>query len=215
MATLAYHLNLYSYFKKAHVISDFTKKIFSINSFHSNTTYYKTLLDQYVDFASYIDIFKGTIQLRSIQTDVNIQPAMLGADAGAVMSTHGKPDFIFKEKNLSIYVYKWKLNGLKTRCEVHLYKSKAFFVNYAYNKPDRSEQEYILNSITRTYLGQYTNKVDLINTKLCDRNNNVLFINDSRMAMKVSYLSNCESDWYEAMAYVNNRNSYERFFNKM
>ncbi|MFI5161655.1 MAG: hypothetical protein ACHQHN_10285 [Sphingobacteriales bacterium] len=199
MGTIAYPRNIYSYIKKGHIISDFTKKIFSTSNYYGNTSYYKAVLGQYVNYASYLDIYKGTINLRSIQTDVNVQPNVLGADAGHVIAMHGKPEFVFSEKDLSIYVYKWKFNGLKTRCEVHLHKNKAFLVNYIYNQLDVSERDYILKSINQKYLDQYMHELDLVNSKISDKNSNVLFIDDYLLGLKITYLSNCESDWYEAM----------------
>jgi len=225
MGTIAYPRNIYSYIKKGHIISNFTKKIFSTSTYYSNTSYYKAVLGQYVNYASYLDIYKGTIQLSSLQTDISVQPDVLGADARNVIAKHGKPEFIFNEKDLSIYVYKWKFNGLKTRCEVHLYKNKAFLVNYIYNQLDISERDYIIKSITQKYLDKYVQEVDLVNSKISDRNNNVLFIDDYLLGLKVTYLSNCESDWYEAMtADVNTRRTRHdarvrtderRFFNKI
>jgi len=225
MGTIAYPRNISSYIKKGHIISNFTKKIFSTRTYYSNTSYYKAVLSQYVNYASYLDIYTGTINLRSLQTDINVQPGVLGADARHIIAVHGKPEFIFSESDLSIYVYKWKFNGLKTRCEVHLYKNKAFLVNYIYNQLDLSERDYVVRSITQKYLGQYLHEVDLENCKISDRNNNVLFIDDYLLGLKVTYLSNCESDWYEAMtAKMNDRRTRHddhikvnerRFFNKI
>jgi hypothetical protein len=225
MGTIAYPRNIYSYIKKGHIISDFTKKIFSTSSYYGNTSYYKAVLGQYVNYASYLDIYKGTINLRTIQTDVNVQPDVLGVDARHVIAKHGKPEFIFSEKDLSIYVYKWKFNGLKTRCEVHLHKNKAFLVNYIYNQLEVSERDYVLKSITQKYLDQYQHEPDLMHSKISDKNNNVLFIDEYLLGLKISYLSNCESDWYEAMtAAVGDRRARhdarvkvneKRFFNKI
>jgi hypothetical protein len=225
MGTIAYPRNVYSYITKGHIISNFTKKIFSTSTYYSNTSYYKAVLGQYVNFGNYIAIYKGTINLRSIQTDIDVQPGILGADARHVIAMHGKPEFIFSEKDLSIYVYKWKLNGLKTRCEVHMHKNKAFLVNYIYNQLNVSERDYIMKTITQKYLDQYQHEVDLLNCKISDKNNNVLFVDDALAGLKISYLSNCESDWYETMmTYVNDkaardairaRISEKRFFSKI
>ncbi len=225
MGTTTYPRNIYSYIRKGHIISNITRKIFSTANYYGNTSYYKAVLGQYVNHASYLDIYKGTINLRTLQTNVRVQPGVLGADARHVIAMHGKPEFVFSEKDLSIFVYKWKFNGLKTRCEVHLHKNKAFLVNYIYNHLDTTERDYIFKSINQKYLGQYQHEVDLVNGKISDANNNVLFIDDYLLGLKITYLSNCESDWYEAMtAEVNDRqarhddrvNIHERrFFNKI
>ena len=181
------------------MISDFSKKIFSSNFYYSTTAYYKAILSQYVNFAHYIDIYKETISLGSIQTQIDIQPDILGANARRVMAKHGKPDFIFNENDLSVFVYKWKFNGMKTRCEVHLYKQKAFMVNYIYNQLDKSEREYVMGTICNKYLDKYVNEIDFAGTKISDRNHNVLFVGDYMLGLKVTYMSNCESDWFEGM----------------
>jgi hypothetical protein len=156
-------------------------------------------LSQYVNFAHYIGIYKEMINLSSIQTNIDIQPDILGADARHVIMKYGEPDFIFKENNLSVFVYKWKFNGLKTRCEIHLYNQKAFVVNHIYTQLDKNERDYVVKTIREKYLDQYLNEIDMVTNKISDRNNNVVFIDDFMMGLKVTYLSNCESDWYEAM----------------
>jgi len=199
MGTLASPRNLSYYFKRGNLVSELTRRIFSGEYYHSNTTYYKSVLGQYSNFSSYIGIFKGLVKLSTIHTDVDIQPGILGEDSRSVVTKHGKPDFIFTDKNLSIYIYKWKFNGLKTRCEIHLYNDQAFLVNYIYNQLDKSESDYIVKTITGKYLNKYVSEIDLAYSKIGDRNNNVLMVEDFLMGLKVTYMSNSESDWYEKM----------------
>ena len=199
MATIASPKNFYYYLKNGHLLTDFGKKIFSASYYHSNSAYYKAVLGQYVNFSSYINIYTNTINLKSIHTAVDIQAEVLGADSKDVIAQYGKPSFVFTEKSLSVLVYKWKFNGLKTRCEIHFYKNKAFLVNYIYNQLDAQEKEYIIKTITDKYLGQYINQVDLGHSKVTDKNSNILFINDFLMGFKVTYMSNSEGDWFEAM----------------
>jgi hypothetical protein len=225
MGTLASPRNLYYAFKKGYMIADLGKRILSNSFYYSSIGYYKAILSQYVNFANYLDIYKGTIQLSTIQASADIKPDVLGADFKQVAAKYGKPDFIFKENNLLVFVYKWKFNGLKTRCEIHFFSGKAFLVNYTYNQLDKGEREYIINTICKKYLGEYQNEVDLVKSKVSDRNNNVLFMNDYMMGLKVTYLSNCESDWYEAMtagvnankahAEAKIRDGEKRFFNSI
>lgn len=225
MGTLASPRSLYYYFKRGHIISDLGKKILSGSLYYSNTNYYKAVLGQYVNFNSYINIYNNSLKLGSVHTDVAIQPNILGTEARAVIARHGKPDFVFNEKSLSVYVYKWKLNGLRTRCEVHFYKNKAFLVNYIYNQLEKRQKDYISESLMGKYLSQYTSEVDLMTTKISDRDNNVLFMENFLMGLKVTYISSCECDWYEAMAaYVNERKTKQeekirigerRFFNRI
>jgi len=225
MATLATPRSLYDYLRRGHIISDLGKKIFSGSLYYSTTNYYKAVLSQYVNFNSYINIYNKTLKYGSVHTDVPIQSNILGMEARNVTGKYGKPDFVFTEKSLSVYVYKWKLNGIRTRCEVHFYKNKSFLVNYIYNQIDRRQMEYITDSVMSKYMSQYKGEVDLMTTKLSDRNNNVLFMDNFLMGLKISYMSSCENDWYEAMAdFVHDRKvkheakaqvAEKRFFNRI
>ncbi len=199
MGTLASQKNIYYYLKKSSFFSELKRKFVFGTYYTSNSSYYKAVLSQYANFSSYLAIFTDALKLKTMHTNVEIQQGILGKSAKSVISRHGKPDFIFTEKNLSIFVYKWKFNGLKTRCEVHLYNNQAFLVNYIYNQLDRRERQYIIESVTNKYLGECVNEIDLNNAKISDNNNNLLLIDDFLMGLKITYLCSAESDWYEAI----------------
>lgn len=229
MGTLASPRNLNFLLKKGGLFTDFRKKILSGNLFGpyytSNSAYYKAVLSHYANFSSYTSLFTDSMDLNTIHTNVDIQQSVLGKSSKSVIARHGKPDFVFTDKKLSIFVYKWKFNGLKTRCEVHLYNGQAFLVNYIYNNLDKSERSYILNTVTSKYLSKYENQVDFQQSKISDRNNNLLMIEDFLMGLKITYLCSSESDWYEAMVTeLNDRKqrhdtrvkiSNRRFYNKI
>src|SRR6201997_515050 len=132
MGTLTSPRSIYSYFKIVNIMSDLWKSILSGGLYYSNANYYKAALDQYVNYNSYINTYNKSLKMTSVHTDVAIQTNILGAEARDVIAKHGKPDFVFTERALSVYVYKWKLNGIRTRCEMHFCKNKAFLVNYIY-----------------------------------------------------------------------------------
>ena len=225
MATLASPRSLYDYLRKGHIISELGRRIWSGATYYSNTNYYKAVLSQYVNFNSYISIYNKTIQLGTIHTEVAIQSNILGMEARTVTGKYGRPDFVFTEGSLSVYVYKWKLNGIRTRCEVHFYKNRSFLVNYIYNQLDSRKMEYITDSIMNKYMSGYIGEIDLMSAKLSDRNHNVLFVENFLVGLKISYMSSCENDWYEAMAdFVDLRKarqqakaeiSERRFFNRI
>jgi hypothetical protein len=225
MATLASPRSFYDYLRKGHIISDLGKKLWSGATYYSSANYYKAVLSQYVNFNSYINIYNKTLKLGTVHTEVPIQSNILGMEARVVTGKYGKPDFVFTEKNLSVYVYKWKLNGICTRCEVHFYRNKSFFVNYIYNQLNKSQMAYVTDSVTSKYTGQYEGGIDLMNTKISDRDHNVLFVDNFLMGLRLSYMSSCENDWYEAMAdFVNDRKARQetkanieakRFFNRI
>jgi hypothetical protein len=229
MATLAPYRNHNFFLKKGSLFTDLGKKILSGNLFGtyytSNSAYYKAVLSQYANFSSYTSMFTDSMNLSTIHTNTDIQHNILGNSSKSVIARHGKPDFVFTDKKLSIFVYKWKFNGLKTRCEVHLYNGQTFLVNYIYNHLDKSERNYILNTVTNKYLSKYENQVDFQQSKISDRNNNLLMIEDFLMGLKITYLCSSESDWYEAMlTELNDRKerhdarvrvSERRFYSKM
>jgi len=191
--------SLYYRFKKGHGLFDLVRKLFSKN-YHYNAAYYKDMLSHYVNFSTYLNIFDNTISLTPIHTNIDIQRGILGGSPKSITFIHGKPLLIFSEKKLSIYMYKWKFNGIKTKCEVHFYNNKAFMVNYIYNQLDSDDKDYVLKAIESKYLASNTNAMTLVRSKITDQNNNILFITDFVHGFKATYLSNCESDWYEAMS---------------
>jgi hypothetical protein len=89
---------------------------------------------------------------------------------------------------------------------MHFYKNKAFLVNYIYNQLNNRQKDYVSDSIMSKYLSRYNHAVDLMTTKISDRHNSVLFMDNSLMGLKITNMSSCECDWYEAMAdFVNDR----------
>src|ERR1700754_4894862 len=191
---LAIHLpkSFYYYLNKSQFLVDLSKKILIRNNYIKNSNYYSAVLNQYVNYGSYLNIFKSTTALSAIQTNIDIQSDILGGDTKAVISKNGKPDFIFNDNKTIIYVYKWKFNGLRTRCEVHFYDNKAFLINYVYSTPTNADKKYITKTVTQKYLEQ---NIDLQNGKIVDRNNNILFLNDG-VEFRVTYLSSNNSHWY-------------------
>ncbi len=199
MGTILSSRNFYFQFRNSFVLSDIGKKIFSEN-YYGKVAYYREALSQYTNFASYIDLFNHTITLGSIHTLVDIQAGVLNSHNKDVISIYGRPSYIFTEREVAIYIYKWRFNNLKTRCEIHFYKNKAFLINYNYSQIDNNGKDFILRNIKSKYLKDFTNSVTLGDSKIVDRNNNVLFINDSTQGFKISYLSNSECDWYEGLS---------------
>ena len=191
--------SIYSYFMKRDAISDLGKKIFVNNFYYSTNSYYKTILSEYANFSNYIHIFNDTSKLSTLQTEIAIQKDMLGANAKGIIDKQGKPEFIYRENDISVFVYKWKFNSIKTRCEIHLYRNKVFLVNYTYNQLNQSERAYVLDALSNKYLGKSITEADMIQSKICDADNNSVLVNDFMEGLKVTYLSSCESDWYEAM----------------
>lgn len=194
MITIALTKRFQYLFKIGQALSDLKKKTFLNAGYSKSSEYYTAVLNQYLNFGSYLNIFSKASNLNSIQTNIDIQSDILGADIKSIIGKNGKPDFVFSENKLTIYLYKWKFNGLKIRCEIHFYNNKAFLVNYNYNILSNTEKDYVIKTIAQKYLNQDTGNLNIQNSKIIDKNNNMLFINDL-LDYKVTYFSNKESGW--------------------
>lgn len=199
MLLTASQKRFYDYFNRTQALSDLNKRIFSNNSYFGSRAYYRAVLNQYVNLNSYLSIYEYSTDLNSLPTYIDIQPNMLGVTTKNIISSHGNPTFVFNENKLTIFVYKWKVNGSKTRCEVHFYNDKAFLVNYNYNRLSFSEKEYILKTFSEKYLDQIVTDPDIRAFKIIDKNDNLFYINDWLEGFKINYLCSKKSDWYENM----------------
>ncbi|MDB5136537.1 MAG: hypothetical protein JWP37_3140 [Mucilaginibacter sp.] len=190
---------IHFYFKRPQVLSDLGKRIFSSSNYFGNRAYYKAILNQYTNLYSYINILRGTTDSNSIQTDIDIQPAVLGVGTKNVVSKYGSPIFIFKENKLTIFVYKWKFNGIKTRCEIHFYDNEAFLINYSYNQLNNREKTHILETFASKYLEADSRNTNLTNCKIIDKNNKTVYIDELLQGFKITYIGNKESDWHTSL----------------
>ena len=193
MATITFTDKSQYFLKLGQFCVDLGKKLFNKNNYVKSGEYYSAILNQYLNFGNYINIFANTLHLNPIHTNVSIQPDILGASIKSAEAKNGKLDFVFRENNLTIYLYKWKFNGLKTRCEIHFYNEKAFLINYNYSILSNANKDYVVKTIARKYLNQDIGDIDISDMKIIDKNNNTLFINDM-LDYKVTYFSK-EADW--------------------
>ena len=199
MLTVPLSKNFYYYHSiGSQVLSGLSKKVFSGDNYFGRRSYYKAILNQYVNFSNYTNILNSTLNLNSIPSTIDIQPALLGADIKSILLKYGKPVFVFNENKITIFIYKWKLNKLKTRCEIHFYNKTAFLVNYNYNQLNSNEKDYIIRTIAHKYTGT-DGEIDIRNCKLMDRKNNMLGVTDFLEGLKVTYLSSKESEWHSGL----------------
>jgi hypothetical protein len=197
------------------------KKLLSFFNSHSNPglkyfqpgSYYEVILEEYLNVEKYIEISNQVSHMESIDTNVDIQPALLGTGTKEIISIKGTPSHVLKEKNIVIYVYKWRLNGINSRCTVHFYNDKAFLVKYHYDSLKLNDKKFVTNAIAQKYLNQNDSGDKIINTKIIDKSNNMIFIDKVLEGYKVSYLGNQQADWYKNMlieeTYTKKRQSLE------
>ena len=196
MLTAALPRNLH-FFKKPQTLSDYSKKIFSGNNYFGRNAYYRAILYQYVNFGSYINIFNTSGNLKPLQTSIDIQPRVIGADTKKVLAKYGKPVFTLNENKLTIFVYKMKFNGLKTRCEIHFYDNMAFLINYHYSQLNNTDKDFIIQSVADKYIDQDIH--DIKNSKIIDSKGNIVYINDILEGINITYLGSKESVWYRGL----------------
>jgi len=196
MLTVPLRKNFYYYHSiGSQVLSGFGKKIFSGDNYFGRRNYYKAILNQYSNFCSYTNIVNDTVNLNSIPGNIDIQPNILGADTKSVRAKYGKPVFVFNDNKITIFIYKWKFNKLKTRCEVHFYNKTAFLVSYNYSQLTNSQKNYVIKTVAHKYTGT-DGEIDIRNCKIIDKNNNMLGVSDFLEGLKVTYLLAKESGWY-------------------
>jgi hypothetical protein len=177
------------------MLSVLSGKILTSDNYFGRNNYYRAILNQYANICSYTNILNETANLNPIQSDISVQPRMLGASIKSIISKYGKPIFVFNENKITIYIYKWKFNDLKTRCEIHFYNDTAFLVNYNYNQLDTREKNYIVKTIAKKYTGKDT-EIDIRNCKIVDDKNNMVCVSEFLEGLKITYLSDQELGWH-------------------
>jgi hypothetical protein len=171
---------------------------FSSKSYVRSWAYYENILQQYIKAANYLNIFSKKIDLKAIRTDIDILPHFLGKSYKNILRIKGNPEYFFKEKDICIFVYKRKINGLNDRCKIHFYKNKVFLVNHYYPSTKAKDKIYVIKSVGYKYLNSTDFNIDITNCKIIDNNNNMIFIDDI-IGLKVSYISNKDSEWFKGM----------------
>jgi hypothetical protein len=161
--------------------------------------YYENILEQYIELENYMNIFSSKIVLRSLPTDINILPDLLGKNVKDIIRAKGNPKYALKEKDITIFVYKRSINGLDNRTKIHFYKNKVFLVNQNYPSISEQEKIYVIKAVEHKYLNANNLNFDIRNHKIIDNNNSILFI-DGIMGLKISYFYNYESEWFIDMS---------------
>jgi hypothetical protein len=178
---------------------DVSKKIFNGENYREKRAHFKASLIEYVNLSSYIRLFSKSADLNLIRTDIDIEPGALGADNKNIVLKYGRPDFIFNDNQLKIFVYKRNLRKLKIRYEIHFYNNKVFLVHYIYKQLNSDDKNYIVKTTARKYLNQNINETDIFNSKIIDNHNDTVFISNFLCGLKITYLSNKESGWFYGM----------------
>jgi hypothetical protein len=183
---LFYNLRIYRY-----SVADKTK----------TNVYYEYNLDQSFTPDYYINFLNLTTGLKAVITQVSIQPNILDLDTAEIIKRHGKPGFVFKENDITVFIYKWDFNGLKNRCKVHFYKNKAFLVNHDYPSISADDKQFLKNTFLQKYLKNEGQAIDVLKCKIADGSGNIAFFNQVLLGLHVSYLSNTASAWFTGMTY--------------
>ena len=191
-----YSISYYYYLKGRKVISDLNDTLFSSNKTKERNAYFKASLTEYFNLDSYIRLLYKTAELNPVYTNVDIEPDTLGCDNKDVLLKYGKPDFIFNNNKLKIFVYGRMLNKLKIRYEIHFYDNKVFLLSQTYRHINSEDKNYLITSTIAKYS---VRDVNILNCKITDNNNNVALISDYLHGLRISYLSNRESGWFAGM----------------
>ena len=195
--------SLYYYFKGSQLLSELNKTIFEGNNNRTRTAGFKGSLSKYADFRNYIDLVQISKNLKPVKTSTAMQPEILGGSPQSTMAKYGKPDFIFVENKLKIFLYARAYNDLRIRYEIHFYDDKIFSVHYIYKSLDEDDKNHIIKTITDKYIRQGADEMDLYNSKIIDKNNDIVFFDEFDNGLRVTYLSNEKSGWFSDLAKYN------------
>ena len=164
---------------------------------HFNSdSYYNSIIGLPYKIENYIRLSRRIIDLSPLFTNTTIQPNLLGRDVKEIFKIKGLPAYIFKNKNISIYVFRLKLNGINTRITVNFYKNESFLVNFHYPSITPDEKKFIINSVSKKYLNEPAFDGNKNEFKIVDGNNNIIFMNDVLNGLEISYLTNQQNEWY-------------------
>lgn len=187
--------SLYYYFKGSRLLSDLTKTISEGSRNRERNARFRASLRPYADFSNYSDLLQVSANLKSIQTNTAMQPDILGGNTRSTLAKYGKPDFIFIEKKLKIFLYARVYNDMSIRYEIHFYDDKIFSVHYIYKSLDEDDKNHIIQTITDNYVSRGIDEMDIYNSKIIDKNNDIVFFDEFPNGLSVIYLSNEKSDW--------------------
>src|SRR5271154_7219612 len=199
MLAITWKIKAFNYQRLYNMFSYLNINKFPNKKYLKSRGYYENILEQYIEVENYINIFSKKIVLRSLPTDINILPDLLGKNVKDIIRTKGNPEYAFHEKDISIFVYKRNINGIDNRCKIHFYKNKVFLVNQNYPSINEQQKIYVIKAVEHKYLNANNLDFDIRNYKIIDNNNSIIFIDDF-MGLKISYFNNYEAEWFIDMS---------------
>lgn len=200
--------SLYYYFKASQLLSGLGKTIFERVQIRERNAYLNYSLLHYTKLSTYIELLQSSIKLIPIHTNISIQGDVLGGNAENTLTRYGKPDFILYENELKIFLYARQFNDLKIRYEIHFYNDKIFSVRYIYRLLDAEDKNYIIKMIAAKYLCRQVDEMSIYNSKIIDKNNDIIFFEEFAAGLSITYLGNQQSDWFRDMTNeINTKNT--------
>lgn len=191
--------SLYYYFKRSQFLSGLSKAIFEYSQVNERNTYFNNSLSQYTEPGNYTVLLQESLKLTPIQTNIPIRGDVLGGNTQSTLTRYGKPDFILHENELKIFLYARQFNDLKIRCEIHFYNDEIFSVRYVYRVLDAEDKAHIIKTIAAKYVCRELDEKSMCNSKIIDKNDDIIFFDELTAGLVITYLSNSESDWFRGM----------------
>jgi hypothetical protein len=177
--------------------------------FQAKDTSYETLLSDYVNkdglkkevyTEKYLKLFENASNLPALQTNIDIQHTLFGARQSQVTKEKGRPEFVYEENDIEIFIYRWKSHGVRIRYTIHFYKNRVFFINCNFIAPNAAQKKIIIDSIAQKYGVDNLPGKELTKHVTRDNNDNMIFIDDNVWGIKVNYLNNKNADWFKGMS---------------
>jgi len=105
-----------------------------------------------------------------------------------IIKTYGKPCYSRTSEinpKIKSLVYKTKIAGVKSRCNLMFYKNKLVMFNYVFNKFSKSEKRALLEYS----MVKYGNKLNGTNYQIMDSSKNSLFIKITKKTLVFSFFT--------------------------
>ena len=142
--------------------------------------YYYNNLDSKYDTPGFYNNLYYSDKYDALVTPVEIYMRYklpFGCSSNNVSKALGKPNHVFNHTmnhKIQIHLYRLKLGGHKTKCELHFYNDQLFFFTYIFSYLNKDQQQQMIEMVQSKYQGE--KQIDIESQKLTDENKNSIII---------------------------------------
>jgi len=188
-----------NYYKLTKFLSIFYKSKLIVRNYLKRDDYEKYVLTQNIKKQAFLQTLNNLSSLNNIQTQTAIQPALLGRSMREVIKENGKPTLVLREGGISVFIYRWRYKLLKNKCIITFYKNQVFLITFCYQSSELNYKHNIIKLINQKYLDPELFYPEILNHKITDNNNNIIFMDEDAFGLKINYLFDKDSYWFNLM----------------